>query len=434
MASASQVIGFRNISLTAKLLVVCTAVVLLAVGVGTTTLTWWSGRQAHEAALTEGKQLALRHAADIERQLDAVVTVADTLRGAILSLKRAGAVDRAVVDRMLQDALADHPDYLGVWAGFEPDALDGRDAAFAGTPGTDASGRFLSYWNRGGGAIQREALVDYDTAGAGDYYQIVKKTGKPALLEPYLYAVAGKDMLITSISVPVLDNGRFLGVAGVDIALDGLSDRLKRVRPFGTGAIYLISNAGNWVAFDDPAALGKPIEKSNPTLAAARDAIRGGQPFAMEAFSKVQQATVQRLFVPVTIADSGTPWSLLLAMPMAQAEAAAAEVRNGMMAGGAVALLALVGTLALAAHVVLKRPLARSITAVRALADGDLVVTIPDAERGDEIGAINRALDRFKQNAVAVRRLEHARAVPVGPRVRPAHRAEQLALNQRGRQ
>jgi methyl-accepting chemotaxis protein len=48
-------------------------------------------------------------------------------------------------------------------------------------------------------------------------------------------------------------------------------------------------------------------------------------------------------------------------------------------------------------------PLARLQAAMRGIADGDLETDVPDTERGDEIGALARALDVFKGNAVAHR-------------------------------
>ena len=75
---------------------------------------------------------------------------------------------------------------------------------FGGKPGagSDASGRYVPYFNRGSGTIAVEPLVDYDKPGAGDYYQLPVKTGKPVLMEPYVYPVNGKDVLMTTLSLP----------------------------------------------------------------------------------------------------------------------------------------------------------------------------------------------------------------------------------------
>ena len=52
------------------------------------------------------------------------------------------------------------------------------------------------------------------------------------------------------------------------------------------------------------------------------------------------------------------------------------------------------------------RPLARMTRTMRQLSGGDLAAAIPYAERGDEIGAMARALDVFKTNALEKDRLQ----------------------------
>jgi len=268
---------FKKLSLINKLLLVSSIVVIVSIGIGSTLVAWWTQERARQAVFAEGEQLGHRYAIDIRGQLDDVLEVAEGLRGAMLSARRTGVLDRDLANQLIRDTLENHAEYLGVWSGFEPNAFDGRDADFAGGPGTDASGRFLSYWNRGGGTIVLEALSGYDEPGNGDYYQIPKTTLRPALIEPYSYVVAGEEVLVTSVAVPIVEDDHFLGVVGIDIRLDGIWEQLKDIRPFETGAVYLISNAGNWVAFEKTELLGKPIEQANATLAEAKDAIRNGE-------------------------------------------------------------------------------------------------------------------------------------------------------------
>ena len=44
------------------------------------------------------------------------------------------------------------------------------------------------------------------------------------MLEPYLYEINGKQELITSIAVPIIHDGKAIGVAGIDMLLAGLND------------------------------------------------------------------------------------------------------------------------------------------------------------------------------------------------------------------
>jgi methyl-accepting chemotaxis protein len=95
--------------------------------------------------------------------------------------------DRAEAQRMLQQVARAHPNLLGFWLGYEPDAFDGRDAAFAGVPGQAKAGRFSPYFTRAGGAL---ANVPVDAMEGNEYYDSPKATKKPLVIQPYLASLS----------------------------------------------------------------------------------------------------------------------------------------------------------------------------------------------------------------------------------------------------
>jgi len=105
---------------------------------------------------------------------------------------------------------------------------------YANKTGHDATGRFLPYLAKSEGKIILAPVVDYDKEGAGDYYLVPKKTGKLALIEPYIYKVNGNDVLMTSITVPINDkNGNFIGIVGADLDLSSLQETIAAIKPMG---------------------------------------------------------------------------------------------------------------------------------------------------------------------------------------------------------
>ncbi|SHJ08186.1 methyl-accepting chemotaxis protein [Roseomonas rosea] len=72
------------------------------------------------------------------------------------------------------------------------------------------------------------------------------------------------------------------------------------------------------------------------------------------------------------------------------------------------------------------RPLQGMTGAMGRLADGDLEVEVIGKERGDEIGALARALDVFKSNAIEARRLAEAQAEEQAAKARRAERLGDL--------
>ncbi len=60
-----------------------------------------------------------------------------------------------------------------------------------------------------------------------EYYMQMKETGKPYIMDPYVYELMGKNIMMISVIAPVWDaEGKFLGVSGVDVGLDTMQEQL----------------------------------------------------------------------------------------------------------------------------------------------------------------------------------------------------------------
>ncbi|HEY0835470.1 MAG TPA: methyl-accepting chemotaxis protein [Azospirillum sp.] len=401
---------FGRFSLVTKLLVVIGLVTTVGLGAGVMAVTAKSGADTDALSFREGEQLGHRYAAVVQRQLNDAMDTSRFVATSLTSFMQAGHTDRAQINGWLKAITEANPDLLGVWVGMEPNALDGKDAAFVNAPGSDATGRFLPYWNRASGSVALEPLVSYDDPGPdGAYYQIAKRTVKEVVVEPYLYTAAGRQILMMSLVVPIVRDGRFIGAAGVDISTDGIRDLLKTAKPFETGSVSLISNGGLWAAYSDTAHLGKPIEETDARLSAVKPAIRGGQPHEHFSNSASLRTEVKQLFLPVTVGTSGTPWSILVDLPLDRVEMPKVELRTFILIGGAGLLAVLLAALWIVSRAVVGKPLGRAITTIQALTSGNHSVEVTDRDREDEIGAIAKALHLFKESAVRMSGMEEQR-------------------------
>jgi DNA-binding CsgD family transcriptional regulator len=161
----------------------------------------------------------------------AAVTRASQLATVFSSLKSLGLGDRGLLNEIMRRVLEANPRLLGVWTVWEPDALDGLDAIFAGTPGHDQSGRFVPFWHRQGGRIQLEANIDYDKPDA-DWYVAPTRRKAEVVIDPYEYRVAGKNLFISSTAAPIFHAGRCVGVVGFDVHMDWLLGAIDEPGPF----------------------------------------------------------------------------------------------------------------------------------------------------------------------------------------------------------
>jgi signal transduction histidine kinase len=234
-------------------------------------------RATDEAADRAGA-IAASQARALERDLAGIWSLVDGLRIACETQIAGGAPDRRIAVETLRRSLAARPEVLGHAYTFAPDAFDGRDSAWAGAPWHDASGRFAPYVVRSGATIAVEVLRDYDTPGLGDWFVIPRRTGRALLQEPYPYAIDGRTVLMTTISIPVRDAaGAVLGVVTADLALDGLQARISDLHPLGPGSGHavLVSAGGSILAHGgDRSLVGRPAAEAVPGWRGTGDGIR----------------------------------------------------------------------------------------------------------------------------------------------------------------
>jgi methyl-accepting chemotaxis protein/methyl-accepting chemotaxis protein-1 (serine sensor receptor) len=361
-----------------------------------------------DAALREVDQSTRAVAISIQSGLERDLQIARDLADHAAALLAAGVTDRAAHGAIAKGTLAANPALLASWYAWEPNALDGKDAEFAGRPGHDATGRYVPYYNRGSGEISLEPLLNYTVPGAGDYYLIPMARGSETLVEPYIYPVNGQPTLMTSIVVPILIDGKPRGVGGVDVALAPLLADLGQIRPLETGVIGLLSANGAWVAHPDAGLVTKPVATQDPTLEALLKSVDDkGEAHVTGTSSLLGEESFLSLR-RIEIGKTGDELYLVTAIPTRTVWHWANNSLMLLVASAAV-LMAVASTgcwLVLRAW--LRRPLGALIASVDQITAGALDQTIPFGTRSDEMGAMSRALDVFRQNAVQLRAAERA--------------------------
>ncbi len=358
---------FAKFKLSTRMLVSICSIVVLAFGLTIGYVSIKSARMAEDQAMDTAMETANRYSAAVKADLEVAMGAARTLAQNLEGMKASGITpDRAVIDGMLR-RLIESNSFIGVWTCWEPNALDGRDSEFVNAKGHDQTGRYVPYWNKGSGTAAVEPLVDYDKPGAGDYYLLARQSGREIILDPYSYELGGKQVLLTSVAVPIKDKGQVVGVAGVDMVLSAFSDMIKKIKPFEDGYVFLVSNNGSFVAHPKDDVLGKSIATlgASPAVVAA---IRDGQPISerKEALESGLISHVQ--FIPVVIGNTDTPWSFAVNIPMNRVLAGARSVTYSALTIGLISLLILIAVVFFIARGIAK-PMDRIAQGLNAGAD-----------------------------------------------------------------
>ncbi|QBM27111.1 methyl-accepting chemotaxis protein [Hydrogenophaga pseudoflava] len=376
-------------SLTTKLSLSAVLLCVLCVGATSAVVGLQASDRARQAASEQARVVAEQAAAqvggELGRSFAAVLGMAASMEG----MKSAGhPPSREQLDDMARQLLVQRKEFIGTYSIWEPNALDGRDAEYVKQgPTYDDTGRYIAYWHRGTGQITVEALLNYEKEGENDWYAIPRKTLKPALIEPYVYPLAGKDVLLATMVTPVLVDGKFVAATGADMSLADLSERLSKLEPLPGGRLSLLSNGGLYLASQDKARLGKRADDLPAEVLAH---IAKGEPHVWDD----GQGWVH-LYTPVTVLQGTAPWSVAVSYPLSVAAAAAQQQLYGAVAAAAVAcaLAAVFMTLLVRS---LMRPLRELGRTMNGLASGstDLRVELP--VRGtDELSVIAQGFNGF---------------------------------------
>jgi len=352
--------------------------------------------QTEDLQTATTRAIADEVAAGVVRAERAAEGIATTME----ALHATGVVDRAAYDAVLKRFLDRNPELLGAWSGWEPNALDGKDAEFANAPGHDASGRYVPYWNRGSGSVAVEPLIDYDVSGAGDYYQLPKTQDRTVAIEPYSYTVGGKDILIMSFGTPIRAGAEFLGTGGVDLSLADLNAQLAQLKPFDTGNVAVISASGVVVAHANPSLLGTVLPASDPLASLAKAVLAGS---ATEADSTGADGVAMRsIALPIAVGGTDDHWVVISNVPLATLEQTVSEARWTIAILATLCVLVACGILFALIRFMVGRPLGALGATVQTMAGGRYDVTVGGVGRTDEVGTLARAVEVFRENGIKV--------------------------------
>ncbi len=394
---------FSNMSLGTKLTCVSALAIAICLIVGIFLQTAQTNATTGKLTLGEAEAVAQYEASQAGRFLNSGMLVAKNLAGTFRAAREQGVVERKAYNEILNRTLMDNPQLGGTWAAFEPNALDGRDADYKneGDPFGDGSGKFITYYYNFGNGIVPYHLTGLDNSEVNEYYTEPKRTKKIYVTDAITYDIQGRDVVLTSFVVPVLDKaGKFLGVLGADLELNALSERFAKLSPFGTGTVDLVSAQGTWVAHEDPTIRGTKLDPSDKTQAAILAAMKSDKP------TQLDDDKFMRIVVPIAIEGYPDQWGVVVSVPLSTVYEPANALRNATLIGGVVLLLVVIGVILISTSRLVTRPMTRVADVISHLQKGNFDIAIPYLNRSDEIGAIAKALESFKEASEGMQKAE----------------------------
>ncbi|MFQ2245015.1 methyl-accepting chemotaxis protein [Aeromonas enteropelogenes] len=325
---------------------------------------------------------------------------------------------RGALNQQLRDAVASSANLLGAYAVFEPDQLDGEDSNYQGSSalGANDKGRFASYWANDHGKIvsevmDEEVLADESPTETGgvenEWYRCSIRTRALCLLEPYLDEVGGQQILMTSVTYPLQEEGTLLGMVGVDVPLTSLQQLVNSMDQqlySGKGKILLVSHEGRVAGANEfDVSMGQTLGQQYSDLAAD---LKGWLDQGQVLSRWSDDGALLQTFVPVTMRGTPQQWGIYIELPRDVVLASAKRLHGNLaeegrrsiatqvVIGVLISLIALCGIWLMARQIV--APIRAVVARLKDIAsgEGDLTQRI-EIQREDEIGELAKWFNSF---------------------------------------
>ncbi|MDY0262341.1 methyl-accepting chemotaxis protein [Syntrophotalea acetylenica] len=282
-----------------------------------------------ETSMQNMQNLAGEQAGEIRGQLELALDAARTMANTFEVSKQGSGnlqIGRDQLNAVLLHVLKANKGFNGTYSCWEPNAIDGRDGDFrVDRDGNNpVTGRFTPYWTRDDkGNIAVQPLVEYDTYDKhpngvlkGGWYIIPREKNLESVLGPLPYIVQGKQVWLATMSVPIMVDGKFIGVAGADYNLDfvqRIATEVDKELFGGEGQVSIIADNGLLVAqSENPDMIGGHF---NQVMAEGWEAvfksIQGGEAMVR---SNADNGMIEAIS-PIVLGNTGKPWSVMIQVP-----------------------------------------------------------------------------------------------------------------------
>ncbi|KGA81669.1 chemotaxis protein [Lysinibacillus fusiformis] len=338
-------------------------------------------------------QTAESSAAIMSERFKKANTTLQTTKRIVESMEKNKTLSTKGVLDIMENNLANNDDLLGVGAIFEQNSLivNPNDEATL----VDSKKRFGPYLSKSGNEITTTLIEGVDDKNVSQWYWVPKEEGRTILTEPYDYSVNGQTVLMTTISVPLVNaSGKFFGVLTADVSIDYLNELTKSVAPEG-GYAAIITNNGVLTANS----FGKELDGQNMQDDSAWTSIsktmENGELTSMYIESNELKDKAYNVFAPMILEDIDETWTVQIVL----AESKILETYNHVFVYTIIASIIMVVLMTAASVLFIYKqlkPLKFLRASIETAAAGDLTQKVEEKYiKQDEIGAVALAYNNM---------------------------------------
>jgi len=277
------------------------------------------------------------YGSQIKGYVDAGIDVGQTLA---YTLSEVGdPLDTLVIPRdqanvVLRSVLKDNPSFRGIFTLWEPDAFDQMDIAYVNTPGNDATGRFSPHWYKTNPNKASLSFVDITRPDIEALYTETRQSLCPVVGHAYPLS-DHNDIPYVSIAIPIIHDTTFLGIVGIELALNWLQETVNQgTEDLENGHFYLTSDKHGLIVksasahgLDDPHQILHETWQHNKLTA-----------------PECTNASTYCYHVPIHFHNARDPWIVCALIPLSNVTA---EADRQMVRQISIGIICLIGVLVL---------------------------------------------------------------------------------------
>ncbi|WP_291407179.1 methyl-accepting chemotaxis protein, partial [Devosia sp.] len=246
------------------------------------------------------------------------------------------------------------------------------------------------------------------SSGLGQAFAAAKDLadGSAAFVDFSLYGPAGKPE--SFMAMPVYDKDENTGVMVLSISPAGMSARVSELSGMGRSGEVVVVGQDGLLRSESSKTEGEDVLVTTLTSDVVASALAGQSGEGMSLDYRGAPMVVRA--APVSV--GGVTWAVTAVQPEEEAFAPVVSMRNmTLLVGGVLLVIAAIAGFFFSRSI--SRPISRLTGTMENLARGDLTVEVEGGARGDEIGAMARAVEVFRQNGVRMAEMTEAEAASI---------------------
>ena len=329
----------------------------------------------------------------IDSDLKAIDVLADA--GSTFKMETFEAWEKIYLDQQ-KAILENNPQYISVATSFE---LKYIDSSY-----NNDYGRLTRGYYREGDVIKLfDAKRNLDGDDYASNYYSIKSNKNHFISNPELFSYTGNEqdaVLNTNISVPILKNNEFVGLAGADVNMDYFQSITDSIQPYNGSYAFILSTDGTIVAHPKKEWVGEKLSDVDSIFTAdgnINKRIDLGKTFTFTHHDTLMQAEYQYTFSPIKIKKANINWALAVAFPSTIIEDRTATFLQTGIFIGSLGLVVMGFIISLIARSI-SRPIIKTTKILKELSDGKIDKSnLLKINTRDEVGEMANSVNQLTE-------------------------------------